>query len=203
MRALRDEGGYTLIETLVATLLLSIVTTGFYMVLFSGTRGSETSQEVTRVAQEARSGLNRLIRDTREADSLSSPSESSYNVRIDFNGDGLYQNPNGVGDYEDVTFTYHAATNTIQLNGEVLITGVEKVSGRPIFSFSSNALEYDFDNNGITTLEELEAAGANGYSVPAPGTEETFISSVAFEFKITDGDATTNFYGEAQLRNRR
>jgi hypothetical protein len=39
--------------------------------------------------------------------------------------------------------------------------------------------------------------------VPAPGTEETFISIVAFEFKVNDGDATTDFYGEAQLRNRR
>ena len=203
MTVLDDDRGYTLIETLVAIVLISIVCTGFYTVLFSGTRGSETSQEITRVAQEARSGLNRLIRDTREADSISSPSESLYNVRIDFNGDGLYQNPNGVGDYEDLTFTYHAASNTIRLNGEVLISGVQKVSGRPIFSFSSNALEYDFDNNGITMLEELEAAGANGYSVPAPGTEETFISSVAFEFKINNGDATTNFYGEAQLRNRR
>jgi prepilin-type N-terminal cleavage/methylation domain-containing protein len=203
MKALRDDSGYTLIETLVATLLLSIVTTGFYMVLFSGTRGSQTSQEVTRVAQEARSGLNRLIRDTREADSLSSASESSYNVKIDFDGDGSYQNPNGAGDYENLTFTYHAVSETIRLNGEVLIKGVEKVAGRPIFSFSSNALEYDFDNNGITTLEELRAAGANGYSVPAPGTEETFISSVTFEFNVNDGDATTDFYGEAQLRNRR
>jgi prepilin-type N-terminal cleavage/methylation domain-containing protein len=203
MKALREDSGYTLIETLVATLLISIVTTGFYMVLFSGTRGSQTSQEVTRVAQEARSGLNRLIRDTREADSLSSPSGSSYNVKIDFNGDGSYQNPNGSGDYENLTFTYHAVSETIRLNGEILIKGVEQVGGRPIFSFSSNALEYDFDNNGITTLEELEAAGDNGYSVPAPGTEETFISSVAFEFKVNDGDATTDFYGEAQLRNRR
>lgn len=203
MRALRNDNGYTLIETLVATVLISIVCTGFYTVLFSGTRGSQTSQEIIRVAQEARSGLNRLVRDTREADSISSASESSYNVKIDFDGDGLYQNPNGVGDFEDLTFTHHDASKTIRLNGEVLITGVEKVAGRPIFSFSSNALEYDFDNNGITTLEELEAAGANGYSVPAPGTEESFISSVAFEFKVHDGDATTDFYGEAQLRNRR
>jgi len=171
--------------------------------LFSGTRGSQTSQEITRVAQEARSGLNRLIRDTCEADSLSSASESSYNVKIDFDGDGSYQNPNVAGDYENLTFTYHAASETIRLNGEVLVAGVDKVAGRPIFSFSSNALEYDFDSNGITTLEELEAAGANGYSVPAPGTEETFISSVAFEFNVNDGDATTDFYGEAQLRNRR
>lgn len=203
MKALREDNGYTLIETLVATVLISIVCTGFYTVLFSGTRGSETSQEITRVAQEARSGLNRLIRDTREADSISSLSESSYNVKIDFDGDGSYQNPNGAGDYENLTFTYHAVSETIRLNGEVLINGVEKVAGRPIFSFSSNALEYDFDNNGVTTLEELEAAGANGYSVPAPGTEETFISSVAFELKVNDGDATTDFYGEAQLRNRR
>jgi prepilin-type N-terminal cleavage/methylation domain-containing protein len=203
MTTTRDQRGYTLVETLVAIVLLSIVGSTVYMALFSGARGSQTSRDIANVAQEARSGLNRLIRDTREADQISDVSQSSYNVKIDFNSDGSYQNPNAVGDYEDLTFSYHSSSKTIQLNGEVLIAGVEQAGSRPIFSFASNALEYDFDNNGITTLTELEDAASHGYSVPAPGTEHTFISNVSFEFQINDGEATTDFYGEAQLRNRR
>jgi hypothetical protein len=203
MNKVRSEDGITLVETLVATLLIAIVTTSFYTVMFSAVRGSETSRHITRVSEEARSGLNRLIRDTREADSISSVAGNSYNVRIDFNGDGTHENPNAVGDFEDLIFTYQSATKTIRLNDEVLIAGVEKVSGRPIFSYSSNFLEYDWDGDGVTTLAELEDAGAHGVTSITPGTEESYLSGVAFEFQVQSGDSATEFYGEAQLRNRR
>ncbi len=203
MRTLRSEGGYTLIESLVAIALISIVTATFYSVLFSGARGSETSRDVTRVSEEARAGLNRLIRDTREADLLSAVSANSYNVKIDFNGDGTYENPNAVGDYEDLTFTYDDATETIRLNDEVLVEGVEKVAGRPVFSYSSNALEYDWDDDGVTTLTELEAAGSHGVTSVTPGNEGAYLSTVSFEFQVRSGDSFTEFVGQAQLRNRR
>ncbi|MGH2811812.1 MAG: hypothetical protein ACRDI1_03750, partial [Actinomycetota bacterium] len=80
---------------------------------------------------------------------------------------------------------------------------VEKVSGRPVFSYSSNLLEYDWDGDGVTTLAELEDAGAHGVTSIAAGTEESYLSGVAFEFQVKSSDATAEFYGEAQLRNRR
>jgi type II secretory pathway pseudopilin PulG len=199
----RSEDGITLVETLVATLLIAIVTTSFYTVMFSATGGSEKSRDITRVSEEARSGLNRLIRDTREADSIASVAGNSYNVKIDFNGDGAHENPNSLGDFEDLTFSYDSATKTIRLNNEVLIAAVERVEGRPIFSYSSNFLEYDWDGDGVTTLAELEDAGAHGVTSIATGTEESYLSGVSFEFQVQSGDSTTEFYGEAQLRNRR
>lgn len=203
MKALRSESGYSLIETLVSTLLLGLVVTTFYTVMFSGARSSENTQEIARVSQQARAGFNRLIRDTREADSLSVVSENSYTVQIDFDNDGSYDNPNASGDYEDLTFSYHSASNTIKLNTYVLIDGVSKIGTSPIFSYTSNFLEYDWDADGVTTLDELEDADSHGVTSVSNGNEESFLSSVAFQFQVGDGDSAADFVSEAQLRNRR
>jgi prepilin-type N-terminal cleavage/methylation domain-containing protein len=205
MRALRSENGFTLIETLVTLGLISIVTTTFYSVMFSGARGSETTRNVTRVTEEARSGLNRMVRDTREADLLSNVSVNSYNIKIDFNGDGAFESPNVDGDYEDLTYSYHAASKTIRLNGEVLVGGVERFGAAPIFSYSSSLLKYDWDANGVTTLAELVAAPKpphNDTSV-TPGNEAALLSAVGFEFQVRSGESMAEFFAEAHLRNRR
>lgn len=203
MKTVRSEDGYTLIESLVALLLVSVVTTTFYQVLFSGARGSEKTREITRVSEEARSGLNRMVRDTREADQLVSVSDDSYNVRIDFNADGAFENPNAEGDFEDLTFTYEAVSKTITLNSETLVAGVEPVGTEPPFSFTSNYLEYDWDGDGVTTLSELEAAPSHGVTVVTPGDEAAFLTGVAFEFQVQSGESKNRFVAEAQLRNRR
>ena len=210
MKALRSEKGFTLIETLVALALISIVTTTFYSVMFSGARGSETTRNVTRVTEEARSGLNRMVRDTREADLLSNVSANSYNVKIDFNGDGAYENPNADGNYEDLIFSYQAASKTIRLTApplksETLIAGVEPFGVEPIFSFSSSLLRYDWDSNGVTTLAELEAAPQPPHldTSVTPGNEAALLSAVGFEFQVTSGDSKAEFFSEAHLRNRR
>lgn len=205
MNKLQSEGGFTMIETLVALALISIVTTTFYTIMFSGARGSETARNVTRVTEEARAGLNRVIRDTREADLLSSVSADSYNVKIDFNGDGAYENPNADGDYENLTYSYHAESKSIRLNGEVLVSGVEPFGVEPIFSFTSSYLQYDWDGSGVTTLAELEAAHQAPHfdtSVTA-GNESALLTAVGFEFQVRSGESMAEFFGEAHLRNRR
>jgi prepilin-type N-terminal cleavage/methylation domain-containing protein len=210
MKARRSEDGFTLIETLVTLGLISIVTTTFYSVMFSGARGSETTRNVTRVTEEARSGLNRMVRDTREADLLLDVSANSYNVRIDFNGDGVFENPNVDGDFEDLIYSYHAASKTIRLtapplNSETLVAGVERLGAAPIFSFTSSLLKYDWDANGVTTLAELAAAPKpphNDTSVTA-GNEAALLSAVGFEFQVHSGDSMAEFFAEAHLRNRR
>ena len=205
MRALRSEKGFTLIETLVALGLISIVTTTFYTVMFSGARGSETTRNVTRVTEEARSGMNRMVRDTREADLLSDVSTNSYNVKIDFNGDGVYENPNADGDFEDLTYSYQAASKTITLNEETLVAGVEPFGAAPVFSFTSNLLKYDWDANGVTTLAELEAApqAPHNETSVTPGNEAALLSAVGFEFQVRSGESMAEFFAEAHLRNRR
>jgi prepilin-type N-terminal cleavage/methylation domain-containing protein len=205
MKTRHSEKGFTLVETLVALGLISIVTTTFYTVMFSGVRGSETARNVTSVTEEARSSLNRIVRDTREADLLSNVSANSYNVKIDFNGDGAYENPNLDGDFEDLTYAYHAASKSIRLNGETLVAGVEPFGAEPIFSFTSSYLRYDWDGNGVTTLAELEAApqAPHNETSVTPGNEAALLTAVGFEFQVRSGESMAEFFAEAHLRNRR
>ncbi len=191
----RSQGGFTLIELLVTIGLFSIAAVAFYQVMFSGVRGNETAQDVATIAQEARLGLNRMIRDTREAsgpNALSEATDNSYKVSVLFPGSTTP---------EDVIYSYNAASNTIRLNGEVLIEGVEPVPGLPVFSYSSNDLEYDWDGDGTTTLAELEDALNHGITL-APN-KLVYVSNIDYAFQIRSGDRVTEFFAQAQLRNRR
>ena len=92
----RSESGFTLVEVLVTMFVFAIVSVGFYQVMFSGSRGADTSQRVVNISEEARLGFNRLIRDTREATSLDCPPVGSvcpgangYSIIVDFDGDDI------------------------------------------------------------------------------------------------------------------
>jgi prepilin-type N-terminal cleavage/methylation domain-containing protein len=202
MEASRTEGGFTLIELLVAIAVFAVISTSVYAVVFAGVRASNTSEDVVRVSEEARLGLNRMIRETREGQLFSGLSADSYRVRIDFDRDGDYENPNEAGDFENLKFSYDSADDTILLNGAVLIAGVTPINGStPIFSYTSNDLRYDSNRDGVTTSAELAAAATAGYAVDS--TDPSQYSNVEFAFRVSSGPRQTVFRGQAQLRNRR
>lgn len=195
MRTTAADRGFTLVELLVVMSLFSVVSVGFYQVMFSGVRGNETAQDVATIAQEARLGLNRMIRDTREASGATALSEAtgtSYKISVLFPGSTTP---------EEVTYSYNDASDTIRLNGEVLIEGVEPVAGLPIFSYSSNNLEYDWDGDGKTTLAELEDALNHGVTLAA--NKLIYVSNIDYAFQIRSGGRVTEYFAQAQLRNRR
>lgn len=213
----RAEEGFTLIELLVTMALFSVLAVGFYQVLFSNARGSDTSRAVVKISEEARLGLNRMIRDTREgtlwcttyddSSTTACPTSTSYSVRIDFNSDGDFDNPNAVGDYEKLTFAYDSTRRVITLNGEVLAAGVTPLSGKDMFTYTSNRLEYDADNDGVTTWQELDATGLPGVGdkdgILDGDPELRHVSNIDYAFNVASRDRTTVFYSHAQLRNTR
>jgi prepilin-type N-terminal cleavage/methylation domain-containing protein len=199
---LNSEGGFTLIELLVAIAIFAVISTSLYAVVFGGVRASNTSEDVVRVSEEARLGLNRMIRETREGQLFSALSPDSYRVRIDFDRDGIYENPNQDGDFESLEFRYDTGDDAILLNNQVLIAGVTPIdASTPIFSYTSNDLRYDSNRDGVTTSTELDQAAASGYSVNSA--DPTSYSNVEFAFRVSSGPRQTVFRGHAQLRNRR
>lgn len=199
---LRDEG-FTLIETLVAISLFAIVSVSFYSVLSASVGVSNTSRDVVRISEDARLGLNRMIRDTREGQLFSSLDTSSYRVRIDFDGDGNpSENPNENGDYENLEFKYVASDDSITLNNEVLAAGIEPIGAEPVFSYTSNELKYDWNGDGVTTSTELDAAPSYGYP-SIDSTDSGLYTSVVYSFRVRSGERVTEFRSQAQLRNRR
>lgn len=214
MRMPSDDHGFTLIEVLVTMSLFSVLAIGFYSVMFSGVTSGQTTEAVTNISSEARSGFNRMVRDTREAQRVEAPTASSYRVLTDFNGDGLFQNPNSRGDFEDVTFACvdcDPGPGRITLNGETLMEGVLVRSGRPIFEYSSNLLEYDWDGDGVTTCAELNEGPSRGVvgvgnsstNPVCDSGEERFLSNVTFNLQVESNGRRADFYAQAQMRNRR
>ncbi len=213
---LRCEGGFTLVEMLTALMLFAAVSTGIYTVLFSVASGSQTAREVAGVSEQARLGFNRMVRDTREGRSIESvaPDLNSFEVHVDFDGNNVITplpDANTLGDYEQLTYSYDDPTDTLRLNGEVLIRGVDCVrdtagSCLPVFSFGSNRLEFDTDKNGVTNWTELDSAPATygvGNGDGLLNWELPLISNVSFKLRVAEGDAASDFSAEAQLRNQR
>jgi type II secretory pathway pseudopilin PulG len=226
----------SLLEILVALSIFAMVSATFMSVMLSGARGSDATRDNVRVAEEARLGINRMVRDTREAGwidlSSASPtaSHSSFTVKIDFNGDGAYANPAGPGvdvggNYEVVTYAYDDAGDRITLTAagfptEILVQGVDCVrSGgvctNEVFSFTSNRLQYDgaVDGvyDGVVSLAEINGAACGPMNVTVLDTcngvlvdkELANVTSVNFAFSLKTGTRSTNYFTEAQLRNRR
>jgi prepilin-type N-terminal cleavage/methylation domain-containing protein len=201
MKDTRSETGFTLVEVLVAIGLFAVVAVTFYQLMFSAVASTDGSEDIVRVSEEARMGLNRMIRDTREGQVFGSLSGNSYQVQVDFDGDGDYENTDG--NYEDLELEYSWSRRAILLNDEVLVAGAEPVgstkttqASTPVFLFTSNDLQYDADRNGITTSTELQSAGLDP-------SDATLYSNVEFAFQVRAGKQLTPFYGQAQLRNRR
>lgn len=202
------EEGFTLIETLVAIALFSVLAAAFYQVMFAGVRASDTTRNVVRISEEARFGLNRMVRDTREARRITLATPTSYTVEVDFDGDNTIE----PADKEVETFAYDPAQAAITITAgpttEVLVRGVEGLAGKDMFSFSSSDLIFDHDPvDGIATWEEVD--------LPPPGVtggnrnddldvgEYPYLTNVNYAFVVDVEDRETAFYAEAQLRNRR
>jgi prepilin-type N-terminal cleavage/methylation domain-containing protein len=215
-----DEGGFTLVETLVAIVLIAILSIGFYQVMFSTVRGASNTQQVAQIAQEARGGLNRMIRDTRAASDLITASATSYRIWTDYDLDRI------VDDYEYMQYAYASGQFTITpltvpaggspssftgaeatLTGQtaaVLVDHVGQIGTSPVFNYSSNFLTFDANSDGQVTSAELDtASGLGNNNGLVDGLELKYVSDIAYSFTVTVSTRSTNFYGQADLRNRR
>jgi prepilin-type N-terminal cleavage/methylation domain-containing protein len=211
----RRQDGFTLVELLVGILLLSIVSFGFYSVLFASARSADTSRAVTKVSEEARLGFSRMVRDTRQGREVVAATDTSYTVEVDFDGDGAIAvegTTNSQGDYEVLTFSFNEGANTVSLNGEILMRRVQCVEGsgpcKP-FTYTSNRLQYDWSKDGITKWEELDQAptygviGVGNKNNVLDSKELPFVSNVTYELMVVEKDSSTDYIAEAQLRNLR
>lgn len=203
----RDESGFTLVEMLVAMAVFATISVGFFSVMFQVSKGSDKARNVAQVSEEARLGFNRMLRDTREGLDLTAASATSFTVQVDFEGDGL--GPQNL--------TFSKSGNTIRLNGELLIAGVDCLRTNPtgpcqqdVFRFSSNRLEYDWNGDGITTWQELDDSSHPSHGVVGIGNDDDILNielasltDVTFALSVASGDSTSRLIAQAQLRNRR
>lgn len=157
-----------------------------------------------------------MVRDTRQGRQLIEAESTNYKIEVDFNGDNIIEpegTTNSDGDFEVLTYVFNASSNTVTLNGEILMRRVQcvEVSGScvPFFTYTSNRLEYDWNRDGITSWQELDDAPAHGVigvgngNGALDGGELPFVSNVGYELKVVERDTSMEFLAEAQLRNLR
>ena len=224
MTATKEEG-FSLVEVMVAIFLLSILSVGFYQVMFSAVRGSTDAADIAEVAEEARLGFNRMIRDTRETTKLISAGDTSYRIWTDYDADDIVDQ----GDFEYLQYAYDPTKKAITItaltapaagnpdlitgsesaiagtSAETLAGNVQLVGTRPVFSYASNFLQYDTGPvDGEASAPELDdATGVGNNNNVLDGLELDYISDVNFAFRVSVGGDARNFFGQAQIRNRR
>lgn len=212
MRRGSAEAGFSLVELMVAITIFSVVSIVFYQVLFGQVRGTSATETGVRIGEEARAGFARMVRDTREGDVIEAASSTAFTVKVNFNGNGLYESPNAQGVQEILTYAYDATAKTITLNGEVLMRGVEQIGTTPVFSYGSNVLDYDWDNSGATSWQEVDNASCTSYGVTGVGDCDTppvldaaefpHLTTVSFALQVSVDGKSTEFRSTSQLRNR-
>ena len=218
-----DERGFTIVEVLIAMFLFSILSIGFYQVMFSAVRGSNDATDVAQSAEEARLGFNRMIRDTRETTQLVVADDDSYRIWIDFDRDDLVDS----ADLEYVEFAFDgekilltaldAASDPALLSGteatlagteaETLASNIELLDPpRPVFSYASNYLAFDASvpaDGDVTAAELDDAPGVGDNNDTLSGLELDYISEVNYSFVVSVGGKEREFFGQASIRNRR
>ncbi|MFN2594276.1 MAG: PilW family protein [Actinomycetota bacterium] len=182
----QSEDGYSLIEMLIALVLFGLVSGGFYQVLLAQTKATNTTRAGTHISEEARLGFNRMVRDVREADSVSAASinastgAASFTVKVNYNNDSQYTSD------EILTYTYDPVAKTISLNTvggtpEVLMSGVSPAGNTTaacpvatyatgcVFSYLSSYLDYDWNSDGFTTWQELDDSSCAAHGITGVG----------------------------------
>jgi prepilin-type N-terminal cleavage/methylation domain-containing protein len=232
-RPASSQDGFTFVEVLIALVVFAIVSTAFYQVLFTQAKAGDTTRSVARISDTARLGFNRMVRDVREADSISNvtSTQNAFTVKVNYNNDGFYQNPNAQGDNEIITYTFDPVGGTISLcasssagacsgAAEVLMTGVSAIPGGQVFSYFGNNLDWDWGSgstpcttgtpDGVVTWQEIDCASNSSHGIVGVGNlnvtldsgELPYLTSIAFGIRVTDGRYIRDFSDTAQLRNR-
>lgn len=183
------QGGFTLIEILVSMLIFSVVMTAMMAFLWGVSSYWQKGKDMADINDNARSGLNRMTREIRQASVVTIADDT----RIAFNADF------GSGQ-ENISYWFNAGSNGAagsvwredKLNGLgpqlVLFNNVNSMT----FTFYGNDYKCDANQNGLVNFQEIMACGGDLQK----------IARVDISIGMKAGSSTQTFVDQAWLRNR-
>jgi len=211
-----DEEGFTLIELLIAMGLFGILTTVLFSIVLNSANTVKTTRQSTDINEEARTALNRISREIREARAItgavnpvgstySSVTDTAITFEVDLSGSETIELD------EIITYRYEFNNKRLVLrtgNGgfaPVLAANVETFK----ISYFSQVFNCDKDKDGIITWEEVESAltpcpddAGDSDSPPTLDVELTSINRVVVELTLLKGTRKQDYRTQIDLRNR-
>ncbi|MDQ3485912.1 MAG: prepilin-type N-terminal cleavage/methylation domain-containing protein, partial [Actinomycetota bacterium] len=219
------DGGFTLVEMLVAASLFMVLNLFTFTAVLANARVTDSARDATDVNQEARLLLNRMSRELREARAVTSASnagvfghttpyatfdpdaDSSVTFEVDFNRvNGIEPN---APDPEVITYAYDpdAQQVLLQAGGQTLPVLAAHVTA---FSMQFTSRQFALDGtvdgtkDNIVSWEELDAdpAGVRGNGNKLLDLELSHVDSVVIEITLFKGQRRQSYRTQVDLRNR-
>ena len=216
----RPDAGFTLIELLVAMGLFGILATILLGLAISSSGVADDTRQLATVGDESRLGMERMTRELRQAARIADvvlPSSAGvgptrFTLWADFDASGCIHNGTAPtplpSEPEQITYTWDPSTRHLTLSA--VIAGVRrnrlllatKVSSFSL-SLSSSSWQYDADQNGTTTWQEIDASSVGDRN---PGSftsaELEHIDLVGLSITATDGSHDVDYATDVDLRNQ-
>lgn len=208
------DAGLSLIEVLVAMGLFGMLGTLLLGLAIATQAVTDDTRDRTGVAEEARTAMERLSRELRQASAVDhvvlpatpGAGATSFTFWSDFDGDG-HRSTSAV-DPEVLTYCWNPETDRLTLTDQTSCADAQPVLAAKVTSFvvdlESSEWAYDANGNGITTWQELDAHGSpvgNGDGLP-DATELAHIDLVGVTMTVADGAGSQTYHTRIDLRNR-
>jgi prepilin-type N-terminal cleavage/methylation domain-containing protein len=195
-----DDAGFTLVELMVAILLLSILMTGVLASVMSTSGALDNVRATSDITGEARVAMERMSRELRQAERLLAATPTSFSLEGDFDHDGVIED----ADNERVTYTFDGAAGELVLTTTASL-GSPLLAGRVstfVVDYSSSLWEFDADGDGMTTSVEVDLGIGNGNAALDLPEELEAIDLVHIELTVSRNGRTQTFTTSTNMRNR-
>lgn len=219
----RRDGGFTLVEMLIAMLLFGVLMTVVGTAVVTASKASSSNRQYNDINEEARTALNRMTRELREAQAVVAVTNpygsaatgydptrpSSITFDVDFSGNGVIE-PNAA-DPEELTYTYDPVAQRLTLSAAGQSTPVlaSNVTGFRLSFFSRvyrlGAYTLDTNHDGIISWEELDADPSGKYgnqNSTLDSAELRYIDSITIDLTVLKGTHQQVYSTQVDLRNR-
>lgn len=208
------DAGFTLIEMLVALGLFGVLATILLGLALSSSHVADDTRQLTTVGDESRLGMERMTRELRETAKIADvvlprsgrTDPTRFTLWADFNANGCIDR--GAADPEEVSYTWDPSTHYVTLSA--VIGGVaqsERLLATTVTVFQlrlkSSSWQYDANNDGTTTWEEIDASSIGDHN-PSNFTsaELEHIDLVGLSITAADGSHEVDYATDVDLRNR-
>ncbi|MCL4472508.1 MAG: prepilin-type N-terminal cleavage/methylation domain-containing protein [Actinobacteria bacterium] len=185
-----EEHGFTLVEMLVSILIFSVIMAGMFTFLWGASSHWQTGKNSADMTDNARTGLNRMTREIRQASIVTAAQINQISFSVDF-GTGAEVITYGFtpGDNGAPGLIWRSTTSApdVQLT---LVSDVQSMQ----FSYYGNDYKCDADGNGVINWSELVACSTSPASK---------IARVDISLAMRAGNENDQtFTDQAWLRNR-